>query len=334
MGLSAFYSTAKDTTPEKAKTIIHHAVEKGVTLLNSATFYGPLNETGYGANLRLIKTAIEGLDRSKIQLMVKIAMDTRCPVEKTGTSWVLKAKPEEIMQDVDYALEQLGTDYIDVIVLCRVPKGGDVTIEDAVKGMQAVVAAGKAKKIGLSEASAATIRRAHAVCPELFCIEQEWSLWARDIEADIVPTCRELGIKIVAYSPLGRGFLTGSIRGRDDPAISPADGFDFRKMLPKFAEGNIDANLALVDALQPLVQSKGCTTGQLALAWLYAQGARCGVEVVPIPGTTNAEHFDQNFAALEIKLTPEDMASIDSIFQPGASWGERYQGNHNTFHEN
>lgn len=196
---------------------------EGVTLLNSATFYGPLNEIGFGANLRLLRSSIEGLDRSKIQLMVKICMDTRCPVEKTGTSWNLRVKPEEVMADVDYALEQLGTDYIDIIVLCRVPK--DVAIEEVVQSMKTVVESGKcvlrlligvgdvvlpcrkmtpccvsslligkARHIGLSEASARTIRRAHAVHP-IHCIEQEWSLWARDVEADIVPTCRELGKK-------------------------------------------------------------------------------------------------------------------------------------------
>ncbi|KAJ1416670.1 NADP-dependent oxidoreductase domain-containing protein [Ochromonadaceae sp. CCMP2298] len=160
-------------------------------------------------------------------------MDTRCPVEKTGSSWVMRGSPASLMADVDYALEQLGVEYIDTIVLCRVPK--DVSIEEAVGGMVEVVKSGKARNIGVSEASAATIRRAHAVHP-LYCIEQEWSLWARDIEAEIVPACRELGIKIIAYSPLGRGFLTGAIRGRDDALL---EGVDFRKMLPKFAEENI-----------------------------------------------------------------------------------------------
>jgi len=144
--------------------------------------------------------------------MVKVCMDTRCPVERTGTSWIIRASPEEIRADVDFALEQLGTDYIDIIVLCRVPK--DINIEDVVLGMKAVVDAGKARHIGLSEASAATIRKAHAVYP-VHCIEQEWSLWARDIEAHIVPTCRDLGIKIVAYSPLGRGVLTGEADSSD-----------------------------------------------------------------------------------------------------------------------
>jgi len=324
MGLSAFYSSAKDVTPETAKTVIHHAANSGVTLFNSATFYGPLNENGFGANLRLLKTAIEGLDRSKIQLMVKICMDTRCPVEKTGTSWVLRASAEDIQKDVDYALEQLGTDYIDIIVLCRVPS--DIPIEEVVQNMQAVVQSGKARHIGLSEASASTIRRAHAVVP-IYCIEQEWSLWSRDIEKEIVPACRELGIKIVAYSPLGRGFLTGTIKSLDSPAL---EGFDYRKMSPKFAEGNFQQNLSLVEAVQALADRKHITVGQLALAWLHAQGP----DVIPIPGTTKPAHFDQNYAAREVILSKEELEEIETIFKVDAAVGERYPGNHNTFHEN
>jgi len=228
------------------------------------------------------------------------------------------------MADVDYALEQLGVEYIDTIVLCRVPK--DVSIEEAVGGMVEVVKSGKARNIGVSEASAATIRRAHAVHP-LYCIEQEWSLWARDIEAEIVPACRELGIKIIAYSPLGRGFLTGAIRGRDDALL---EGVDFRKMLPKFAEENIAANLALVDAAQTIALRRNITPGQLALAWLHAQGP----DVVPIPGTSSCTHFDENLAATGVLLSAAEMAEIDEIFKPSASPGQRYAGNHNTFHEN
>lgn len=187
-------------------------------------------------------------------------MDTRAPVQQTGTRWVLRGDAEAIQEDVNYALEMLGTDYIDIIVLCRVPN--DVPIETSVLGMKAIVDQGKAKYIGLSEASASTIRKAHAVYP-LYCIEQEWSLWARDIEAEIVPTCRELGIKIVAYSPLGRGFLTGTIRSRDDPSLDPSD---YRlRASPKFEEANIARNLQLVDAVKIIADRKGITVGQLSL---------------------------------------------------------------------
>ncbi len=176
MGFSAFYTSAKYGTPDQARAVIHHAFNSGVRLFNSATFYGELNEVGFGANLRLLKYALEGLNRADYQLMVKIGMDTRCPVEKTGTSWNLRSDEESLKADVDYALSQLGTDYIDIIVLCRVPH--DRPIEECVRSMQVIVDSGKATYIGLSEASAQTIRRAHAVAP-IYAIEQEWSLWAR-----------------------------------------------------------------------------------------------------------------------------------------------------------
>lgn len=231
----------------------------------------------------------------------------------------MRGDPASLRQDVDFALEQLGTDYIDIIVLCRVPK--DVPIETSIGAMAEIVASGKARHIAVSEASASIIRRAHAVHP-IYCIEQEWSLWSRDIEDDIVPTCRELGIKIVAYSPLGRGFLTGALRDRTELN-------DYRKVSPKFTEGNFEANLALVDAVEALAKSKGITVGQLALAWLHAQGT----DVIPIPGTSSVHHFDMNYAARDVVLTTEDLNHIDAIFGKDASKGERYPGNHFTYHD-
>lgn len=240
-------------------------------------------------------------------------------MEKTGTSWVMHGDAEHLKADVDYALEQLGTDYIDIIVLCRVPP--NPPIEEIVGAMKDIVTSGKARHIGLSEASANTIRRANAIHP-IYCIEQEWSLWSRDIEVDIVPTCRELGIKIVAYSPLGRGFLTGAIRDRGEIQ-------DFRASTPKFAEGNFENNLSLVNAVSALAERKGITVGQLALAWLHTQGP----DVIPIPGTTSVVHFDQNYAALQVKLTAEELDEINAIFTPEAAKGDRYPGNHSTFHQ-
>lgn len=227
--------------------------------------------------------------------------------------------------DVEYALKELNTDYIDIIVLCRVPPNNP--IEESIAAMRDLVLEGKARHVGVSEASAGVIRRAHAVHP-IYCIEQEWSLWSRDIEAEIVPTCKELGIKIVAYSPLGRGFLTGTLRTRDDPNIDPSD-YRF-KANPKFQTGNFESNLELVDSVQALADRKGITVGQLALAWLHAQGDF----VIPIPGTTSTHHFDQNYAARHIQLTTEELAEINDIFHPEASKGDRYMGNHNTFHTN
>ena len=319
MGFSAFYESARRTTPDQARSVVHHVIHSGVELLNSATFYGELNENGFGANLRLLKHCLQGLDRSSYKLMVKIGMDTRCPVEKTGTSWVMRGDRESLRRDVDYALEQLGTDYLDIIVLCRIPN--DVPIETSIAAMAELVAEGKARHIGISEAAASTIRRAHAVHP-LYCIEQEWSLWARDIEESIVPTCRELGVKIVAYSPLGRGFLTGQLKDRESLK-------DYRAVNPKFQAGNFESNLSLVEAVEAIAQRRGITVGQLALAWLHAKGD----DVIPIPGTSSTAHFDQNIAAKDVVLTAEELAEINDIFAVDAAKGERYPGNHNTFHD-
>ncbi len=215
-----------------------HAVSKGVKLFNSATFYGPLNVEGFGKNLRLLnKCLASGVDRRNVQLMVKIGMDTKAEMDKTGTRWFLSGKEDHLRQDVDFALKTLGVDYIDIIVLCRVPQ--DVTIEEAVANCKKLVDEGKAKHISLSEASASTIRRAHKVAP-IYCIEQEWSLQVRDCEVDIVPACRELGIKIVAYSPLGRGLLTGAIKSTDDGSMDPSD---YRHHAPKFEKENLEKNL-------------------------------------------------------------------------------------------
>lgn len=234
----------------------------------------------------------------------------------------MRGDRESLRADVDYALSQLNTDYIDIIVLCRVPK--DTPIEESITAMAEIVAEGKARHIAVSEAASSVIRRAHAVHP-LYCIEQEWSLWSRDIEDSIVPTCRELGIKIVAYSPLGRGFLTGEMRDRE--AVK-----DFRSMTPKFQAGNFESNLSLVDSVDSIAKNKGITTGQLALAWLHAQGGPDNM-VIPIPGTSSIAHLDQNLAAREISLSESEIADIERVFAPDAAKGDRYAGNHNTFHE-
>jgi len=292
-------------------------VNSGVTLFNTATFYGPLNVDGYGANLRLIRKCLEqpGVDRSKIQLMVKICMDTRAPVEATGSQWKLDGSAANVRADVEYALEQLGVDYIDIIVLCRVDSA--VPIEESVAAMAALVAEGKARHIGLSEAAAPTLRRAVAVAP-IFCIEQEYSLWEREIESEVIPTCRELGIKIVAYSPLGRGFLTGMLRSREAPAFG---AHDFRLMAqPKMSEANFDTNLALVARSEAIAAKNNCTMNQLALAWLHSKGE----DIIPIPGTSKPAHLDSNLAARSITLSAEDVAELDDIFKPESVIGTRY----------
>jgi aryl-alcohol dehydrogenase-like predicted oxidoreductase len=301
--------------------VFRAALSGGVTLFNSATFYGPLNQDGFGTNLRLIAKCIQGLERSSYQLAVKICMDTRCPPEKTGQVWVNRGNAAGIREDVDFALSTLGVDFIDVIILCRVSP--EIPIEESIAGMKMMVDEGKAKYIGVSEASAATIRRAHAIHP-LFCIEQEWSLWTRDIEADIVPTCRELGIKILAYSPLGRGFLTDELKSLDG-----LDANDFRRSShPRTEEANIAKNLALVDNLKALANEKGITTGQLALAWVHAQGD----DVIPIPGTTSLKHLKENLAAAEVILTAEDLRKIEELCPASEVGGTRYVNMGMTFH--
>ena len=328
MGLSAFYASASTCSEDDAKLLFKQALSRGVTLINTACFYGPLNVEGYGANLRLLKTCLNqpGIDRSKLQLMCKIGMDTRAPMEKTGSQWTLRADEEGLKADVDYALSQLGVDYLDIIVLCRMPK--DVSIEESTAAMAAIVKSGKARHIGLSEASPQYLRRAHAVHP-VFCIEQEWSLWSRDIEENLVPTCRELGVKIVAYSPLGRGFLTGTIRSREDTEAFGQAKKDWRLSgQPKFADGAFEKNLALVDAAATKVAARlGVSMSQLALAWVHNQGD----DVYPIPGTSKLAHLHSNLDAASISLSPADMEELNSIFTLSAPIGDRYPGRHNQF---
>lgn len=330
MGMSAFYTkhVGKDEEAERFAKVFDTAIENGVRLFNSATFYGPLNEEGYGANLRLIRDILlPRVARGDIELMVKVGMDTRCPVEKTGSSFVNRTDAAGLRADVEYALETLSVDYIDIAVLCRV--SDSVPIEESVQTLKQLVDEGKIRHIGLSEASADTIRRAHAVAPIRY-IEQEWSLWTRDIEKDIVPVCAELGIGIVAYSPLGRGFFTGTIRDRDSDAMGATD---FRRhMQPRFAEGNIEKNVELLRQVEDVAQRVGCTVGQLSLAWLHAKGKRSGVRVVPIPGTTNPKHLLNNLAARDIALTDAVVDEIDAIFAPEAVAGDRYAHMAMTFH--
>ena len=326
MGLSAFYSSAASTTEEQAAAVVRRAIERAgpsPLLINSACFYGALNVDGYGSNLRLLRKCLAGVDRSRVHIMVKVGMDTRAPVASTGTQWTLAMGAAAIAADIDYALEQLGVEFIDTVVLCRAPR--DVPIEEPVAAMAAAVAAGKARAIGLSEANAHFIRRAHAVHP-VWCIEQEFSLWSRDIEAEVLPTCRELGIKVVAYSPLGRGMLTGALRSRADEAFG---GRDYRLVgQPRFAEGAFAANLALVNAAAAAVATRlGCSMGQLALAWLHAQGD----DIIPIPGTSRVAHLDANMDAAAIALTKADVEELNSIFDPARVIGDRYPGMHMQF---
>lgn len=251
-------------------------------------------------------------------------MDTRCPVEKTGTVWVNRGNSEGIQNDVNYALETLGVDYIDIVVLCRVPF--DIPLEDTMAGLKAVVESGKARAIGLSEASAGVISRAHAIFPIQY-VEQEWSLFARDIEEEIVPVCRERGIKIVAYCPLGRGALTEELKNLQTAALDP---HDYRLTAPKFQPENFEHNARIVDLIQEVATRKQISVSQLALAWLHAQGD----DVIPIPGTTKINHLRDNVSALTVALSEEELAEINSILESNPVKGDRYAHMAMTFHGN
>ena len=219
--------------------------------------------------------------------MVKIGMNTR------SGNFQFEGSPAQLRKATEYALKELGTDYIDIVVLCRVDPA--VSIEESTRGLKALVDAGLARAIGLSEASAANIRKAHSVHP-IACIEQEYSVWTRDIEDDVLPTCRELGIAIVAYSPLGRGFLAGACKDMDSLGSD-----DYRKTgQPRLVGDALASNNALLAALEAVAARKGCTVGQLSLAWVHAQGP----DVFPIPGTTRVAHLRQNLEAARIALTP------------------------------
>jgi aryl-alcohol dehydrogenase-like predicted oxidoreductase len=327
MGLSAFYASAKTTSEEDAIKVVTHALSSGAAILNSANFYGPLNEEGFGHNLRLLRKCLDALppsERPSARIMVKIGMDTKAPVEKTGTQWNLTVTPDALRADLDYCLEVLGVSSIDTVVLCRCPPvGSPVSIEEVVGSLAEFVKEGKAKNIALSEASADYLRRASKVA-KIYAIEQEWSLWARDVEElGVVEACKELDIKIVAYSPLGRGFLTGSIRSRE--ALASSDPWDFRLIgQPKFGADAFDNNLKLVDEVAKIAEKKGITTGQVALAWLNSMATKYGVEVIAIPGTSSISHLNQNLAARDMELTDDELGAIDAIFSGDAVKGERY----------
>ena len=298
MGMSEFYGPGDES--ESAATI-HRALDLGVTFLDTADMYGPyLNE-------QLVGRAIAGR-RDEVVLATKfgIVRGDR-PTDRS-----IRGDAAYVRQACDASLARLGVDHIDLYYQHRTDVG--VPVEESVGAMAELVAAGKVRHLGLSEAGPDTLRRASAVHP-IAALQSEWSLWSRDIEADVVPTARELGIGIVAYSPLGRGFLTGQFTSPDD---FPDD--DFRRFLPRFTGENFTRNLALVDMVRALAEAKGCTPGQLALAWVMSQGD----DVVPIPGTKRRSYLEENVAAGEVRLDAADLAAIDEVFPPDVTAGSRY----------
>ncbi|MGW1002667.1 aldo/keto reductase [Streptomyces sp. NPDC002520] len=301
MGMSAFYGTADQ---DEGIATIRRALELGVDFLDTAQLYGPLT------NESLVGEAIRGhRDEYVIATKFNYRMDDAVPGDMS-TVGPQDGSAEHVRSSIHGSLQRLGTDHIDLYYQHRVdPK---VPIEETVGALAELVAEGKVRYIGLSEASAETIRRANAVHP-VTAVQSEYSLWSRDVEAEVLPACRELGIGFVPYSPLGRGFLAGRFSSAEE-----LDENDYRRSSPRFADANIDANLRLAAKVKEIAAEKGVTPAQLAIAWVLAQGEN----LVPIPGTKRRTYLEQNAAAVDIELTKEDLARIDAEL-PEVS-GERY----------
>jgi aryl-alcohol dehydrogenase-like predicted oxidoreductase len=298
MGMSEFYGTGDDS---ESIATIHAFLDAGGTLLDTADMYGPFT------NELLVGRAIAGR-RSDVVLATKFGNERR-----EDGSWVgINGRPDYVRAACDASLQRLGVDHIDLYYQHRVDK--TIPIEDTVGAMAELVEAGKVRHLGLSEASADTIRRAHAVHP-ITALQTEYSLWEREPETKVFPVLAALGIGFVPYSPLGRGFLTGQLRRPDDFAAD-----DFRRHSPRFQGENFTRNLQLVDRVKELADEKQCTPAQLALAWLLAQGDH----IVPIPGTKKRERLAENLGAAAVELSAGDLARLDELAPAGAAAGARY----------
>jgi aryl-alcohol dehydrogenase-like predicted oxidoreductase len=298
MGMSEFYGPRDDA---ESIATIHRALDLGVTFLDTADMYG------MGENERLVGRALKGR-RQQAVLATKFG-NVR---DGNGKFLGVNGRPEYVRNCCDASLRRLGVDEIDLYYQHRVDP--QVPIEETLGAMRELVRAGKVHYLGLSEAAPATIRRAMKVHP-ISALQTEYSLWTRDVEAEILPLCRELGIGFVAYSPLGRGFLTGRFKKPDDLAAD-----DWRLKSPRFEGENFTRNLALAERIDALARQKKCTAAQLALAWVLAQGE----DIVPIPGTKRRNYLEENVASLAIELSPAELAEISAALPPGAASGSRY----------
>jgi aryl-alcohol dehydrogenase-like predicted oxidoreductase len=298
MGMSEFYGTHDDA---ESIATIHRALDLGVNFLDTADMYGPFT------NEQLVGRAIKGR-RDQVVLATKFGNERR-----DDGSWVrINGRPEYVKKACDASLQRLGVDHIDLYYQHRVDT--DTPIEDTVGAMADLVKAGKVRHLGLSEAAPKTIRRAHAIHP-ITALQTEYSLWTRDPEEEVLPTVRELGIGFVAYSPIGRGFLSGRIKSVED-----LEQNDYRRSNPRFNDENFEKNFELVKRVERIAREKHVTPAQLALAWLLAQGDN----IVPIPGSRRIQHLEENAAAANIELTKDDLAQIDEAAPQGITAGDRY----------
>jgi aryl-alcohol dehydrogenase-like predicted oxidoreductase len=297
MGMSSFYGPPKPD--QEMITLIHHAVSRGITFLDTSDIYGPFT------NEVLVGKAIKEI-REKVQLATKFG------ISFADGKREIRGDPAYVRASCEASLKRLDVDCIDLYYQHRIDTR--VPIEVTIGEMKKLVEEGKIKYIGLSEASASTIRRAHAVHP-ITAVQIEWSLWTRDVEEEIIPTCRELGIGIVPYSPLGRGFLSIGAKLVDNLADN-----DFRKLMPRFSAENLEKNKVIFERICEIASKKGCSPSQLALAWVHHQGN----DVAPIPGTTKVKNLEENIGALSVELTPLETKEIEDLVSSAGVFGDRY----------